>query len=54
MLAVLRSHYGDDVDLAPSPESTLALARLSVVGISDVEQDRMWGRRRSRRSVTSA
>jgi hypothetical protein len=46
VIAVLRSHYGDDVDLAPSPESTLALARLSVLDISPAEQEKLWGRRR--------
>ncbi len=49
VVAILRSHYGDDVDLSPSVEGTLALARLGVLGISDAEQEQMWGRKRTRR-----
>lgn len=49
VLAILRAHYGDDVDLASSTESVLALARLSVLGIDEDEQRRMWGRRKAGR-----
>lgn len=49
VIAVLRSHYGDDVDLAPAPADVLALARASVAGMSAAEQVLVSGRPRRRR-----
>jgi plasmid stability protein len=37
VIAVLRRHYGEDVDLAPAPEQILDLARGSLAGLSDAE-----------------
>jgi hypothetical protein len=34
VVAVLRRHYGEDVDLAPQPADILALATASLEGIS--------------------
>jgi hypothetical protein len=34
VIAVLRHHYGDDVDIAPVPEAVLALARASLHGVT--------------------
>lgn len=33
VLALLRRHYGEDVDIAPSPQDILALATASFAGI---------------------
>lgn len=33
VLALLRRHYGEDVDIAPSPDAILALATASVAGL---------------------
>ena len=33
MIALLRRHYGEDVDIAPSPVEILALATFSMAGI---------------------
>jgi hypothetical protein len=49
VIAVLRSHYGEDVDLAPAPADVLALARASVAGMSAAEQALVSGRARRRR-----
>jgi hypothetical protein len=49
VLAVLRSHYGEHVDLAPAPADILALARASVAGMSDADQALVSGRPRRRR-----
>jgi hypothetical protein len=35
VLAILRSHFGENVDLAPAPEEILAALRGSALGISD-------------------
>ncbi len=34
MIALLRRHYGEDVDIAPSPTGILALATASLADIS--------------------
>ena len=34
VIAILRRHYGEDVDIAPAPETILSLARASVAGLS--------------------
>lgn len=38
VLAILRRHYGQDVDIAPPPEAVIALAAASFAGIP--ERDR--------------
>jgi hypothetical protein len=35
VLAILRRHYGEDVDIAPSPDAILSLAVGSLAGIPD-------------------
>jgi len=37
VVAILRRHYGEDVDIAPAPEAVLALARGSLHELSDTE-----------------
>jgi hypothetical protein len=44
VLAILRRHYGEDVDIAPAPATVIALARESLTGVSRAEQ-RAWFRR---------
>jgi hypothetical protein len=34
VLALLRRHYGEDVDIAPAPSDILALASASLAGVS--------------------
>lgn len=34
VIAVLRRHYGEDVDIAPSPADILALASASLAGVA--------------------
>ena len=41
VLALLRRHYGEDVDIAPSPEAILGLAQASLAGIPGAEQKRI-------------
>jgi hypothetical protein len=38
VLAILRRHYGEDVDISPSPETILALAAGSVAGVSNADR----------------
>jgi hypothetical protein len=38
VIALLRHHYGEDVDIAPAPESVLALARGSLAGMTSEER----------------
>jgi hypothetical protein len=38
VLAILRRHYGEDVDIAPSPDTILALARGSLAGMSAADK----------------
>jgi hypothetical protein len=38
VLAILRHHYGESVDIAPTPALVLALARGSLVGLSAADQ----------------
>jgi hypothetical protein len=35
VIALLRRHYGEDVDIAPPPRDVLALAAASLAGVSD-------------------
>ncbi len=44
VIAILRRHYGQDVDLAPAPDVVLSLARGSLAGISEADQQEL-GRR---------
>jgi hypothetical protein len=37
VIALLRRHYGEDVDIAPSPVEILALATASMADISSVD-----------------
>jgi hypothetical protein len=37
VIALLRRHYGEDVDIAPSPAEILALATASLVDISPAD-----------------
>ena len=37
VIALLRRHYGEDVDIAPSPVEILALATASMADISPVD-----------------
>jgi hypothetical protein len=38
VIALLRRHYGEDVDLAPAPELVLSLARGSLAGMSSKDR----------------
>jgi hypothetical protein len=38
VIAILRRHYGEDVDIAPGPDAIVALARGSLAGLSAAEQ----------------
>ena len=46
VVAILRRHYGEDVDIAPAPEQVLALARGSLEGLSASEIRRLTRRLR--------
>jgi hypothetical protein len=37
VIALLRRHYGEDVDIAPAPADILALAAASVAGVPDAD-----------------
>jgi hypothetical protein len=37
VIALLRRHYGEDVDIAPAPADILGLAAASVAGISEAD-----------------
>ncbi|HYI08880.1 MAG TPA: hypothetical protein VEK57_07395 [Thermoanaerobaculia bacterium] len=39
VLALLRRHYGEDVDIAPGPTGILALAVASLADIPDAERE---------------
>lgn len=41
ILAILRRHYGEDVDIAPTPERVLELARRSLAGIPERDRRRL-------------
>ena len=53
VIAVLRRHYGEDVDIAPSADAIMGLARGSVNGISSAEQLKL-GRKLKEHAPTSA
>ncbi|MBT9585917.1 hypothetical protein IV102_21420 [bacterium] len=37
VIALLRRHYGEDVDIAPSPDEILQMAKASLSGVSEAE-----------------
>jgi hypothetical protein len=41
VIAVLRRHYGEDVDIAPQADAILELARASLFGVPDNDQARI-------------
>ena len=41
MLALLRRHYGEDVDIAPSPDDILGLAKASLADIAAIDGRRL-------------
>jgi hypothetical protein len=48
VLALLRRHYGEDVDIAPAPDEILGLARASLADIPPLEARRLVERLRER------
>jgi hypothetical protein len=48
VIALLRRHYGEDVDIAPRPSEILALAAASVAGIPEEDVRSISGRVRTR------
>jgi hypothetical protein len=44
VIAILRRHFGEDVDLAPPPEAVLGALRRSAEGISDREWEELTRR----------
>ena len=44
VLAILRHHYGESVDIAPTPGLILALARGGLEGVPDPERNRLLRR----------
>lgn len=45
-IAILRRHYGEDVDIAPAPSEILGLAAASLAGVSEREIGRLTRRLR--------
>ena len=43
-IAILRRHYGEDVDIAPAPDAVLALAIGSFADIPEVDRRRIGQR----------
>lgn len=50
VIAVLRHHYGEDVDIAPLPDAVIALARASLSGMTRTERGTVTRRLRESRS----
>lgn len=46
VLAILRRHYGEDVDIAPAPDAVLALATASLAGLPEADRRRVTRRLR--------
>jgi hypothetical protein len=44
VLALLRRHYGEDVDIAPSPEEIIGLAKASLADIAALDARRLVGK----------
>jgi hypothetical protein len=38
VIAILRRHFGEDVDIAPAPRAVIALARASLAGLSPADR----------------
>ncbi len=47
VIALLRSHYGEDVDIAPNPADILAFAKASLADIPSVDADVIVGKLKS-------
>jgi hypothetical protein len=41
VIALLRRHYGEDVDIAPSPDALMALATASIAGLPASDRERI-------------
>jgi len=50
VIAILRRHYGEDVDIAPAPSEILGLAAASLAGVSEREIGRLTRRLRESES----
>lgn len=50
VLALLRRHYGEDLDISSTPAAVIALARSSVAGLSRTEQRALARRLRDERT----
>jgi hypothetical protein len=50
VIAILRRHYGEDVDIAPSADAVLSLARGSLAGMTAAER-RLVTRRLTERGL---
>ena len=48
VIALLRRHFGEDVDIVPAPQEILALAAASVANIPEKELQRLTRRMRER------
>jgi len=48
VIALLRRHYGEDVDIAPPPQDVLALAAASLAGIPETDVRRLTAKLRTR------
>lgn len=46
VIAILRRHYGEDVDIAPGPDAIVALAVGSLAGVSPTERRKLTRRLR--------
>lgn len=46
VLAILRRHYGEDVDISPAPDVILGLARGSMAGVAERDLSLITGRLR--------
>lgn len=44
VLAILRRHYGEDVDLAPPPDAVIGLATGSLAGVSAADRKQLTAR----------
>jgi hypothetical protein len=44
VIAILRRHYGEDVDIAPTPDAILALAAGSLAGIPEADRRKITAR----------
>lgn len=48
VLAILRRHYGEDVDIAPTPEAILGLAIGSLAGVREADRRQLTRRLREK------